>query len=164
MHFKGKQMTENQLKVSLGITLVASHFGIIVLLIILFSAGGFKFEDLTTAVAIIVPMFAGYSTSVTTFVVKNRHKNEDKSPEITMLYAIMSFVFPAVFTFLLVASVVSQSFGKIFANFEQFKQALVLLEGVFAIYIGRFVYSMFERPEEQVTASNGNDHPIKIKQ
>jgi hypothetical protein len=140
-------MTERQLKVRLGVALIASHFGIFILILILFAAGGFKFEDVTTMVAIIVPMFAGYSTSVTTFIVNDRHNIEDKSAPVNAVYARMSFVFPLAFTAIITAAITAQSLGAVFRDFEQFKQALVLIEATFAIYVARFVYSMFERPK-----------------
>jgi hypothetical protein len=145
-------MTEHELKIKLGVTLVASHFGILILLMVLFAAGGFKFEDFTTIVAIIAPMFAGYTTAVTTFIVNDRHTTNIRSPRVSSVYVMMSFAFPLVFTLILVSAILAQSFGLVFKEFEQFKQALVLIEGTFAVYVGRFVYSMFDRPKSPVTA------------
>jgi hypothetical protein len=153
-------MTEHELKVKLGVTLVASHFGILMLLMVLFAAGGFRFEDFTTTVAIIVPMFAGYSTAVTTFIVNDRHSRNTRSPRVSSVYTMMSFAFPLVFTLILASAILAQSFGVVFRDFEQFKQALVLIEGTFAIYVGRFVYSMFERPKSLVPAPKGGAGPI----
>jgi hypothetical protein len=154
-------MTEHDLKVKLGVTLVASHFGILILLMVLFAAGGFKFEDLTTSVAIIVPMFAGFSTAVTTFIVDDRHSTNAWSPRVSSVYTMMSFAFPLVFTLILASAILAQSFGLVFKDFEQFKLALVLIEGIFAVYVGRFVYSMFEPPRSPVAASNsGTRGPV----
>lgn len=138
-------MTETSLKIRLGITLIFSHFGILLLLIILFANGAFKFEDLTTVVAIIVPMFAGYTTAVISFVIKNKVISADTSGHVTPLYATLSFMFPVAFTILIAAAILAQAFGSLFSNFEQFKQALVLIESMFAIYVGRLIFSIFER-------------------
>jgi hypothetical protein len=122
---------------------------------VLFAAGGFKFEDLTTTVAIIVPMFAGYSTAVTTFIINDRHNRNTRSPRVSSVYTKMSFAFPLAFTLILASAIFAQSFGLVFKEFEQFKLALVLIEGTFAVYVGRFVYSMFERPKSLAATSKG---------
>jgi len=144
-------MTEIALKYSIGWFLVILHIAVMLLAIGFFIKGGFTFDELTTLFAVIVPMFAGYTTSIVTFVVNNRFSEVDRSKSVNLTFVIMSFFFPSIFATLIIGAVTLQAFSITFENFEQFKHALILIEGLFAIYIGRFIYSMFERvPYEDI--------------
>ena len=51
-------MTEVQLKSRVGLFLIISHFSIILFIVILYLFNGFLFEEMTTAIALIIPMFS----------------------------------------------------------------------------------------------------------
>jgi len=138
-------MTEISLKYTIGWFLVVLHIIVILLAIGFFIKGGFTFDQLTTLFAVIVPMFAGYTTAIVTFVVNNRFVEVDPSKLVNVTFVVMSFLFPSIFSVLIIGAVTLQAFSVTFENFEQFKHALILIEGLFAIYVGRFIYALFER-------------------
>jgi hypothetical protein len=138
-------MTEVALKRSLGLTLIIIHFASLLLAITLFFVNGLTFEQLTTTAAIIAPMFAGFSTQAITFFTNSRLRREDVSAPITRDYALLSFAFPLVLGVLVWVSLIAQAYGKAFRDFEQFKLALVLFEGMFASYAAKLLTPLFGR-------------------
>ena len=152
-------MTETTLKYRIGWFLVLLHIVVILVLLTFYAKGGFSFDQLTTAFAVIVPMFAGYTTAIVSFIVSDRFRGVDDSKQVTGTFAAMSFLFPGIFGVLVIGAISLQAFTLTFDNFEQFKQILILIEGLFAIYVGRFVYSMFERVRDADTASLQSREP-----
>ncbi len=133
------------------------HFGILALVFVTFLRGGFRFDEFTTSVAIIVPMFAGYTTAIVVYFSKNRFRIDDKSQDITAVYAIMSTAFPLTLFVALSASVLLFATSEVFKNFEEFKGTLTLLETVFSAYVAKFVYTLFEKvspTEKQASESS----------
>lgn len=142
-------MTERTLKYRAGLSLVVGHLLVLVTVIAFVLSGGYTGEEFTTIFAVIVPMFSGYSTAIVAFIVKDRYAGKDRSRQVTGSYAALSFVFPLLFTVVVLAAVMLQAFNMAFEDFEEFKRFLLAIETAFAVYVGRFVYSMFEKPEEQ---------------
>ncbi len=140
-------MTERGLKNRVGLFLIAVHLFIIVLVLVCFAVGGFDFDEMTTVLAVIVPMFAGYSTAVISHIVNERFVLKDTSKPVSGMFASLAFVLPTLFAMLIVAAILLQARGLTFADFEQFKKSVILIESLFAVYIGRLIFSMFERPE-----------------
>jgi hypothetical protein len=138
-------MTEVALKRSLGLTLIAVHCISLLLAIALFFASGLTFEQLTTTAAIIAPMFAGFTTQALTFFTNSRLRSDDVSSPITRDYALLSFAFPLILGVLVWVSMIAQAYGKAFRDFEQFKLALVLFEGMFASYAAKLLAPLFGR-------------------
>ncbi|MBU0756416.1 MAG: hypothetical protein KJ645_14835, partial [Planctomycetes bacterium] len=87
-------MTENSLRSILGILLVFLHLGILGLVFITYSKGGFRFDEFTSPVGVIVPMFTGYTTVIMVYFSKNRFRVNDTSPKVTALFVFWSTVFP----------------------------------------------------------------------
>lgn len=138
-------MTELKLRYSIGIMILLLHLGLFAIIAILFIEGGLSFEQFTTAIAIILPLFAGYATAVVTFIIRDRFRKVDDSNQVTAVFSLLSFVYPLAFFGLLAGAVCLQANGKVFANFEQFKATVTLIDGAFAVYVSSFVYSLFEK-------------------
>jgi hypothetical protein len=145
-------MTERKLKYSVGLFLMASHFGLLCYVIALYFAGGFNIEEFTTVVAVITPVFAGYTTSIIAFIVKHAKILEDKTDKVTLIYTLMAFTMPLLLVVIVGLSVGLKAHNKVFANFEDFKRFLLLIESLFAAYTGMFVYSLFEKVASPVAA------------
>jgi hypothetical protein len=138
-------MTERKLKYSLGLFLIVSHFGLLISCIIFYFLNGFSIEEFTTVVAIIAPVFAGYTTSILAFIIKDAHVLKDETKRVTPVYSIISFVIPLLLVTIFGLSIGLKAFNKAFADFEDFKRFLILIESMFAAYVGMFVYSLFEK-------------------
>ncbi len=140
-------MREKQVKYAVGVFLVSSHLVLLVLAVILRFFNGFDGSEFSTLLAVMIPMFSGYTSAIVTFIVRDKYAQVDSTPEVTRTYAAMSFIFPGVFTVLVAACILLQACKVGFEDFEQFKTTLLTLESAFAVYIGIFVYSMFEKPK-----------------
>lgn len=142
-------MTERQLKYRAGLFLIGSHVGLVIFAIILFFNKGFDIDEFTTVMAVITPVFAGYTTSIVAFIIKDAKIMEDTSAQVSRAYAGLSFGMPLLLVVMVAMAVGMKAFNYVFANFEDFKRFLLLLESLFAAYAGMFVYSLFEqRPPE----------------
>ncbi|WP_244808736.1 hypothetical protein [Caballeronia zhejiangensis] len=150
-------MTERKLKYRLGIFLVASHFALVLLCLTLYAEAAFRVDELTTLLAIIIPMVSGYSASVVTFFVSDRHNFVDETKQVTPTFASLSFAIPLVLVALIGVSILAKAYNMVFANFEDFKRILLLTESLFAVYAGIFVHSLFPKIGTTSTSSVHTD-------
>src|SRR5579862_6357995 len=104
-------ITESKLRTRLGLFLVAGHMGLIVLLIVLYFLGGFRFEEMTTAVALIFPMFTAFTTVIVNQVIDERSKPTVGSPDVSGAFAFLSFFFPILFLAYLFTITVLRAFN-----------------------------------------------------
>lgn len=137
-------MTETQLKTKVGLFLIISHIAIIMLVIILYLAGGFLFDEMTTTIALIVPMFSIYTTAIIKYIILNKTKTEVEAKQKSKEYTFISLFFPLLFVFFLIAIIVLKASNIGFSTFEQFKAMLAISETAFGSYIGLILYSFFE--------------------
>ncbi|SRR6266404_2893941 len=137
-------MTESKTRTALGLFLVVSHFAVLLLTITLHFYGGFTFDEMTTAVAIITPMFASFTTVVVSHVIAERSEVR-ASGKVSGAFAFLSFFFPVLFVGFLVAVILLRAFNLAIENFEHFKVLLALGETAFAVYIGQFIRSLFKQ-------------------
>lgn len=145
-------MSERQLKYRAGLFLIGSHVGLVIFAIILFFNRGFDIDEFTTVMAVITPVFAGYTTSIIAFIIKDARTTEDTSAQVSRAYVALSFGMPSLLIIMLAVAIGMKAFNSVFANFEDFKRFLLLMESLFAAYAGMFVYSLFEqRPPENHT-------------
>lgn len=147
-------MTESKLKIAVGLFVVLSHLTLLILAAVLFVAGGFLFEEMTTTIALVIPMFSIYTTAVIKYIVSNRGVLNNKDGLVTKSYAFISFLLPVIFVLLVGAAICMKASNIAFANFEQFKIMLGVLETAFGTYMGIVLSSMFEikRKEEVVNS------------
>jgi hypothetical protein len=96
-------MTESKTRTALGLFLVISHFAVLLLIITLHFLGGFKFDEMTTAVAIITPMFASFTTVIVNQVITERSGVAAASENVSAPFVFLSFFFPVLFVGYLVA-------------------------------------------------------------
>src|SRR4051794_35002533 len=137
-------MNEFSLRITIGLFMVTSHFLLIIFIFVSYVAGGFSFPEMTTTVGLVAPLFAGYTSVIIAFIVKNK-SNVGKESNITNIaYAFLAFFLPCVFIAALSVVVLLKSYNKGFASFEDFKTSVGVIESAFGIYVGQFIYSMFE--------------------
>jgi hypothetical protein len=111
----------------------------------LYFENGFSIDEYTTVLAILTPVFAGYTTSILAFIVNDAEVRTDDSPRVSGIFSFLSFALPSVLITALGLSVTLKAFNEVFGNFEDFKRFLLLMESLFAGYAGMFVYSLFEK-------------------
>jgi hypothetical protein len=146
-------MTEIALKRSAGLFMLAIHLVSVLLVIALFFMGGFTFEQMTTALATIGPMFAGIATQIVTYFTESRFVVADRSRHVTAEFRLITFGFPAILGLLVWGATIAQANGAVFSDFEQYKMILVVFEGIFAAYIARTMTALFGGKKATLKAS-----------
>lgn len=136
-------MTEGRIRTALALFIVASHFGAIILVLGLFFVHGFLFEEMTTTLAIVVPMFASYTTAIVRYIIKHRHSPRSQRI-VTLEFALLAFSLPLIFVLCVFAMIVAKGFSLAFQNFDQFKTLLAVLESLFGLYVGYFATELFD--------------------
>lgn len=142
-------MTEGNLKYTVGIFLIASHIGLICYAMALFFQNGYNMDELTTVMAVVTPVFAGYTTSIIAFIIKNSKATQDTTVLVNLPYIILTLALPALLVGVIAIAIGLKAHNQAFANFEDFKRFLLLVESLFAAYVGMFVYSLFEKQAAQ---------------
>jgi hypothetical protein len=140
------EMTERRLKDRLSLFVITSHFGILVLVIVLWLAGGFLTEEMTTTIAIIAPFLAVYATAVIKYITDERYRVEHEGKPINNIFALVTFAIPSAFVTIVAAAIILKAFNYGLTTFENFKLMLATTETVFGVYVGQLIFSLFERP------------------
>jgi hypothetical protein len=150
-------MTSRRLKYWLGGFLILAHFGLVVFSIVLYFLHGFSIEEFTTVIAILVPVFAGHTTSILAFIIKDAQTLEDISPRVNAVYSSFSFLIPLLLVAIVALTIGLKAYNRVFSNFEEFKRFFLLIESLFSAYVGMFVYSLFEKREAVGLPRTGTD-------
>lgn len=137
-------MTDIQLRNWVGLFLVVAQFCLIGLVLVLWAYHRFLFEEMTTTVALLTPMFAIYTTSVVKHLVSHRSETGKSGAQLSPAFSFISFFFPGAFVAGLAAMIWFKSTGSGFASMEQFKTALGIVQTSFAVYLGLLINSLFD--------------------
>jgi len=129
-------------KIALGMFLIITHFGILLAVLGFWICGGFLFDEMVTALGLIGPLFAGYSTVVFSYITDQKRGPPPDEP-VSVSYRVTSFLVAFLFALVVGGAVVLWAYKIAFAQFEQFKVLVGILEGAFGVYVGQFIYSMF---------------------
>jgi hypothetical protein len=154
-------MKFGKLKNIIALLLVGSHLGTIAWLILLWAVwGGFVFEDLTTAIGLLLPLFAGFTTAIVkeAIALAAAGADADEEKEMPWLFAFVILAFCIAFIVFLLVIVTLKGFNKGFTSFDQFKVLLGLGESAFGIYIGLLMPTLFTRGGQinVMTGSSGS--------
>ena len=132
----------------LGFGLVFAHFVTAVTVFVFYQRGGFLFDEMTTTIALIVPMFAAHTSVVVRYVIRNRTRRAKiKKEHLSAPFIALSSIIVLLYLSSIVAIVYLKAYNIAFSTFEQFKTTLALVETVFAVYVASFVQSLFEGTE-----------------
>lgn len=145
-------MNETTLKNRIGIILILGHFGILLLVLLFGMTGNFLIkEQMMTAIAIIAPFFASYTTAIIAYLVKTRGQLTPDGNIVSNIFRFVGFLLPSLFIAMVALEVIlsAMKLGAL-ADFENFKLILGATETVFGIYVGQLIFSMFQRVTQQV--------------
>jgi hypothetical protein len=143
---------ERQLKTSLAVFIISVNLLIVALVFVCFWAKGFDEDQLTTLLAIIVPMFSCYSVSAIRHIV-NERTSKSNLRRVPVALAIVAFGIITFFAGIIFVMIWLQALGDVFSNFEYFKRILLYLETAFAGLIGATIYPMFPSTGEHSRAA-----------
>jgi hypothetical protein len=132
-------------RIQLGIFMIISHFLILLEVIVLWMFHGFLFEEMTTSLGLIGPLFAGYTTVIIAYIIDHASVLKDDGSQVSVAFRAVSLMVPAMFVIVIASSAVLWAFKIGFTEFNQFKVLVGLIEGAFGVYVGQFIYAMFKK-------------------
>lgn len=141
-------MNKRKLQNILGIFLILSHIGIILLVFFLFLPMN-DFSQLTTTLGLIVPMFSVYTTAIVRFIIKNMEHTEPSQQNVSRMFVFLSFFLPSVFVMYLSSIILMKAYNYAFSNFDNFKVVIGLSETFFGVYVGQIIVSLYETGDEK---------------
>jgi hypothetical protein len=138
-------MTEGSLRKNTSYGLVAAHFLLILLVFLLWAFHGFTFSEMTTTVAVLLPIFATHTTAITKYLVKNRAVVVDTNPKlVTGEFKFMALGIPTVFVLLILSLILLKAFNIAFGTFDEFKISLALCESIFGVYMTLIITALYK--------------------
>jgi len=141
-------MTERKLKYVSGLFLIFTHLFIMGEIIVMRFLNGFDGPEFSTIFGIIIPMFSGYTAAIIAFFIKDRHNFKDTTSRVNAIYVSLFLLLPFIFSSIVAIAIWLQAHNQAFENFEDFKSFVMTIESAFAIYVGMFVYSLFQKQTE----------------
>jgi len=137
-------MTDVQLRSWVGLFLIIAQFCLVGMVLVLWGYHRFLFEEMTTTVSILTPMFAIYTTSVVKHLISHKRETGEPATPVSSAFSFISLFFPCAFVAGLAAVIWLKSTGSAFADIEQFKTALGIVQTSFAVYLGLLINSLFD--------------------
>jgi len=151
-------MSEQFIAGFVAVAFVTSNFLVIFLVIILYFLKGFTFEETTTTVAILGPVFAAYTAGIIRFAILHRDatKPSHRDTPQTFLFTFISLFVPSMFIIAIFGVVILRAANLGVTTFEQFKILLGVTESLFAGYAGLLVNALFGGDAYQPKPAPGN--------
>lgn len=155
-------MTESRLRSLVGVFWIIAQIAVMAFAVVRYVQGYLLYDDLTTAVALILPMFAVHAAAIAKYFSAHRTPVRRRTPEVTGTFAFLALLIPALFAIAISSILYVKSRGMAFGASEQFKYSLGLVESVFAIFLGTFLGSLFDEKADHASqqhTTNLTDHP-----
>ncbi|HTD83290.1 MAG TPA: hypothetical protein VK648_05800 [Gemmatimonadaceae bacterium] len=135
-------MTDAELRTRIGLFWVITHFAIIATIIVCFFLGGYEFPDMTTLLAIVVPMFAGITTVVIRYFAQHRH-DAPRGKRVNAAYVTLTWLLPVLFSMTIALTIILRALNRAFEDFDQAKLFLTALEALYVTYTGYLLAPLF---------------------
>jgi hypothetical protein len=128
------------------------------------ATGGLLFQQFTTILGLILPLFAGYVSVIVKFFAANKYAPsvEIDSPPMALPFVVLTLFFPTLFGVFLAGCIILAGKNMVFRDFDDVKIAVGLGQSAFGIYIGQFLFSLFDSAG-RMTASNSVVKPSTTK-
>lgn len=140
-------MTEKTLKNLLGILIISTQVLAIALTLILWVFTGFTFDEMTTTIALIIPMLGVYIPPLYKYFYDQRLSSPLSSQynrKLSVPYIFIVLAFPSFLILLLIASIMLKALNVAFSNFEQFKTMLAIIQSLFGAYAMQLITRLFD--------------------
>jgi hypothetical protein len=135
-------------RIKVGLFFVVTHFIILAWVLICKFMGGYTFEEMTTLIALLIPMFASYSTVIIKDIVKNAEVDQTNKVVYTAQFKFLTLFLCILFFGFLFTVIFLKAFNYGFEDFEQLKLTVGILESMFGAYVGQFIFSMYKAPNK----------------
>jgi lysylphosphatidylglycerol synthetase-like protein (DUF2156 family) len=141
-------MTDTTLRTRVGLFWVFAHFAIITTIIICFFLKGFEFDEMTTLLAVIIPMFAGTTTVIVRYFTQHAQETQ-QGTNVNTPYIVLTSALPILFTITILATIILRARNQAFATFDQCKLFLTAVEALYVVYTSTLLAPLFNaRPED----------------
>ncbi len=97
-----------------------------------------------TTVALIIPMFAIYTTAIVSLFVLPAKPSLEPAPPVQFRTVFVTVFFPVIFVVAIVAMILLKAYKIGFSTFEEFKDMLGIIETVFAVYLATVLRALFD--------------------
>ena len=145
---KRRGITDAQLRTHIGLFWIVAQLAVLATIFVCYSLGGFEFDELTTLLAVVLPLFAGVSTVVVRFFAQNRHSIARGRP-VAGTFVALVWLFAVAFALTVVWVIVGRATNRLFDTFDQAKLFLAGLEVVYVVYVAQLLAPLFGvKPEE----------------
>jgi hypothetical protein len=140
-------MTERTLKNLLGNLIIGTQFLAIALTLILWGFSGFTFDEMTTTIALIIPMLGVYIPPLLKRSHDERFSSQSSNQgnrNLSTSYIFNVLFIPSFFIFLLIVSIMLKAFNLVFSNFGDFKIMIALIQTLFGAYAAQLITRLFD--------------------
>jgi len=139
-------MTEGSLRRNVSYGLITAHFFLILLVFLIWAFQGFTFSEMTTTVAVLLPLFATHTAAIAKYLVKNRVAVVDANAKtITAEFRFLALFPPTAFVLLILVLILLKAFNVAFTTFDDFKISLALCESIFGVYVTSIVTALYKQ-------------------
>jgi hypothetical protein len=140
-------MTEKTLKNLLGILIISTQVLAIALTLILWVFTGFTFDEMTTTIALIIPMLGVYIPPLYKYFYDQRLSSQlsnqgDRNLSASYIFTVL--LFPSFLILLLIASIMLKALNVRFSSFEEFKGMLTIIQFLFGAYAMQLITRLFD--------------------
>jgi hypothetical protein len=140
-------MKQSRFKNIVSALLILSHFVAIILVILSYFLKGFEFNQFTTTIGLIIPIFATYTTYIVQDMVKNKDIKPPKTePQLNKIYIFTTIFLISLFSIYIISIIILKSMNAVLEDFDKFKTMLMLGEAMFGVYIGKLISDLFSIP------------------
>jgi hypothetical protein len=136
-------MTKQSTQEAVGVFIIVSHFALVALVLIAFFAGGMIFEQFTTTIALVVPLFA--TSTATIIMAFRRRPARSAAHQERPVFVFVAFLVPAALTLYLAAAIVAFVTNHL-GDFEQLKGLIAIGETAYGTYLASVVDHLFGKP------------------
>ena len=152
-------MKQYVLKSIVSSIILIGHFSIITLIFFMYFRSGFTFSELTSTIAVFLPITSIYTSAIIKDIVANKEVTERTSKKYSVSFGVISCVISLMFIMYFIIIIIIKAYNWGIADFDQFKVLLILGETVFAAYVGQIVHAMFNAEPAKVTESSSETAP-----
>ena len=133
-------MNEKTLRNTIGVFILLTHFGLLLLVVGLTVVDKFSRREMFTTIGIMLPLFATYATIIVKEFLAAPNSSA-RSPQATSQRIFVSFLIPVLAASMLLTAIFWKSFGSL--GFDDFTGLVAVTETAFGVYIGYVVKSLF---------------------
>src|SRR4051812_2960663 len=90
-------IAESRVQSIVGLFLIISQFIVLVTTVYLYVSGGFRFDEMTTLVSLLTPMFAVHTTTIVKFFVATRYTVSVHPTRVSWRFVFLALFFPVLF-------------------------------------------------------------------